>query len=269
MKFSVIVPVYNTEKYLSQCVDSVLAQTFCDFELLLIDDGSVDSSGAKCDEYAKNDKRVKVIHTKNQGAAAARNCGIRAASGDYICFLDSDDYWDSDLTLQKFDSSITDATDILQMPLKQLFPNGEIRERDCDFSVFIPLSDEEKIIKLVDTERLMVSAAGMVIRRGFIEENNALLKEGIRVEDVEWAVRMLIHCPHIDFMQESFYVIRMFREGSVTSTVNAQHMRDYCEVIEDCIESIKCASDSLRSALSDYIAYHIYQHQEGKICEVN
>lgn len=89
---SIIVPVYNTEKYLSRCIDSVINQTFTDFEVLLIDDGSTDNSGKICDEYAEKDSRIKVIHKENGGQAEARNLALDIAKGDYIAFVDSDDY---------------------------------------------------------------------------------------------------------------------------------------------------------------------------------
>ena len=91
-KVSVIVPVYNVEKYLHRCIDSILAQTYGDFELILVDDGSTDSSGTICDSYALKDSRVKVIHQANQGQAAARNRALNLARGEYIAFVDSDDY---------------------------------------------------------------------------------------------------------------------------------------------------------------------------------
>ena len=89
---SVIVPVYNAEKFLRHCVDSIIAQTFSDFELILVDDGSKDNSGSICDEYAEKDRRISVIHKKNGGVSSARNRGISKAKGKYICFADSDDY---------------------------------------------------------------------------------------------------------------------------------------------------------------------------------
>ena len=90
-KISVIIPVYNAEKYLRRCVDSILAQIFTDFELLLIDDGSKDKSGVICDEYAKKDNRVKVFHKENGGVSSARNLGLDNARGEWIGFIDSDD----------------------------------------------------------------------------------------------------------------------------------------------------------------------------------
>lgn len=91
-KVSVIVPVYNVEKYLHRCIDSILTQTFTDFEVLLINDGSKDRSGEICDEYAKKDSRVKVFHKENGGVSSARNVGLDNARGDLICFCDSDDF---------------------------------------------------------------------------------------------------------------------------------------------------------------------------------
>ena len=93
-KISVIVPVYNTEKYLERCVKSLINQTLKDIEIILVDDGSPDGSGALCDEYARKDARVKAIHKENAGQGLARNDGIKAAASKYICFLDSDDYYE-------------------------------------------------------------------------------------------------------------------------------------------------------------------------------
>ena len=97
IKVSVIVPVYNAEKYIKRCLDSILAQSYRYFEVLLIDDGSTDNSGKICDEYALNDNRIRVIHKENSGVSATRNIGITEAKGDYIAFVDSDDYIRSDM----------------------------------------------------------------------------------------------------------------------------------------------------------------------------
>lgn len=91
-KISVIVPVYNVEEYLPKCIESILAQSFDDFELLLIDDGTPDRSGEICDEYAKKDFRITVVHQKNSGVTVARNKGLEIAQGDYAVFVDSDDW---------------------------------------------------------------------------------------------------------------------------------------------------------------------------------
>lgn len=113
-KISVIVPVYNVEKYLSRCIDSILAQTFTDFELLLIDDGSKDKSGNICDEYAKKDSRIRVFHKENGGVSSARNLGLDNAEGEWILFVDADDWIEQDY----FPSHLLkdNCWDIIQVP---------------------------------------------------------------------------------------------------------------------------------------------------------
>ncbi len=111
---SVIVPVYNVEKYLPRCIDSILAQTFTDFELLLIDDGSEDNSGNICDEYAKTDDRIRVYHKNNGGVSSARNKGIESSNGKYLLFVDSDDYISNDYLSSFFREKIQEKTIIVQ-----------------------------------------------------------------------------------------------------------------------------------------------------------
>ena len=108
-KISVIVPVYNTEKYLHRCIDSILSQTFTDFELLLIDDGSKDSSGVICDEYAAKDSRVRVFHKENGGVSSARNLGLDNAKGDRITFVDADDWVENKYIENLFEKSLGDV----------------------------------------------------------------------------------------------------------------------------------------------------------------
>ena len=93
---SVVLPIYNVEKYLDQCVASVVSQTYSNLEIILIDDGATDSCPRKCDEWAMRDSRIRVIHKQNQGLGMARNSGLEASTGDYICFFDSDDFVDED-----------------------------------------------------------------------------------------------------------------------------------------------------------------------------
>lgn len=107
---SIVVPVYNVEKYLRECVDSILSQTYSNFEIILVDDGSTDNSGKICDDYAKNLK-VKVIHKQNAGLGLARNSGIEIADGKYITFIDSDDYWDKNALKELMDVMKSECAD--------------------------------------------------------------------------------------------------------------------------------------------------------------
>lgn len=112
-KLSVIVPVYNTEKYLRECIDSILAQTFTDYELILVDDGSTDGSGAICEEYAKNDARIRVIHQENGGVTNARKHGVRCARGMYFSFIDSDDWIHPEMLEQMVAKCVETNADIV------------------------------------------------------------------------------------------------------------------------------------------------------------
>ncbi|MDQ0198773.1 glycosyltransferase family 2 protein [Neobacillus ginsengisoli] len=112
-KISIIVPVYNVEKYLVKCIDSILNQTFSDFELILVNDGSTDKSGEICDEYSKIDKRIKVVHKKNGGLSSARNAGIDLAKGEYIAFVDSDDYIHKRMYEVLYNNAIINSSDII------------------------------------------------------------------------------------------------------------------------------------------------------------
>ncbi|WP_346687337.1 glycosyltransferase family 2 protein [Megamonas hypermegale] len=140
---SIIVPVYNVEKYLKRCIESMLNQTFKDFELLLLDDGSTDSSGSICDKYAKKDTRIIVKHKKNQGVSATRNLGIDIAKGEYIAFVDSDDWIENDY-LEKMYLKINE----MNVPL---LITGHIEERNGIVkNTFIP--DEEKVYTRTDIQ---------------------------------------------------------------------------------------------------------------------
>lgn len=112
-KVSVIIPVYNVDHYLEQCVNSILGQSFGDFELILVDDGSKDQSGAICDEYEKKDVRVKVIHQQNAGSSAARNTGLKVANGIYILFVDADDWVDSNHIESMVETAERESADVV------------------------------------------------------------------------------------------------------------------------------------------------------------
>ncbi len=124
-KISIIVPVYNAEKYIKHCIESILKQTYTDFELLLINDGSSDNSGLICDEYAQIDSRIKVFHQKNNGVSSARNLGLKKAKGAYITFSDSDDLL-VDTAFQTYIDAFSydDSVDIVKTGYYQEFENG-------------------------------------------------------------------------------------------------------------------------------------------------
>ena len=124
-KISFIVPVYGVEKYIHQCVDSILGQTFKDFELILVDDGSPDNCPVICDEYAQKDSRVKVIHKKNAGVSAARNTGIEASGGEWVYFVDSDDWLELDAAATLYNDAIENDADCVMSDCVKCYENGK------------------------------------------------------------------------------------------------------------------------------------------------
>lgn len=127
-KISIIVPIYNVEDYLPRCIDSILAQTFSDFELILVDDGSPDNCGEICDEYAKKDDRIVVIHKENGGLADARNAGIAVAKGEYFGFIDSDDWIDPNMYQVLYNIATKNDADISECSFAQCSDNITINQ---------------------------------------------------------------------------------------------------------------------------------------------
>lgn len=195
---SVIVPVYNTEKYLPRCIDSILAQTYTDFELLLIDDGSTDSSGAICDEYAAKDSRVRVFHKENGGVSSARNLGLDNAQGEWITFVDSDD-WVKEEYIELF---INNADDLVYQSFLSIF-NGETEEWDTSIRA---LDVNECLTRLYEKKALGY-CWGKLYKTQKIKTYNIRFDENIRFrEDELFVLKYLSHTSHITCIDRNMYI---------------------------------------------------------------
>ena len=140
---SIVVPVYEVEKYIRKCIESIQAQTFSDFELILVDDGSKDASGRICDEYAKKDKRIRVIHKENGGLSDARNTGIKLANSDYLMFVDSDDYIDKNMLECLYKNIIESNSDIAVCNFMYLYE--EDKEKNFSTTIKKEILDAKEI----------------------------------------------------------------------------------------------------------------------------
>lgn len=167
---SVIIPVYNVEQYLVQCLESIINQTYTDFEVILVDDGSIDTSPEICDTYVKTDSRVKVIHQKNTGVSAARNIGISVASGEWIAFIDSDDFVDSDY-LASFGVDIYNA-DIYIQGLEYF--NHRTNEFFKQIQLKSAYITSENLVNATEENKLLEIGfpVGKLFRKQTILENN-------------------------------------------------------------------------------------------------
>lgn len=233
MKFSIIIPIYNAEKYLRPCVDSILNQTYNDFEIILVDDGSSDSCPQICDDYAKKDKRVRVIHKSNGGQADARNVGLDSATGDYICYIDSDDYFANKYVLQVLANKTESNPDIVHYKFKEWFEsNGHIADCKFDYKVQTEGRSVAQIYcDLINKDAYYNSAWSKIIRRGLLMDNNIRFEKGIVGEDNEWYYHIVITAKSLVLVDEPLYVYRR-RLGSTTTSITRKNLMDQLYVLD-------------------------------------
>ena len=213
-KISVIVPVYKAEKYIHRCIDSLLAQTFKNFELLLIDDGSPDSSGKICDEYASIDSRVRVFHKGNGGVSSARQYGLEHAVGDYVIHADPDDWVESEMLQELYNKAISENADmvICDYYLFDLSTN-----RKTYVKVSPPLNSEELLAKIISGE-VHASLWNKLIKRTLFFGNKIAFIEGLNMyEDLSVMFRLVYFANKIAYVPEPLYYYVIGRSGSYTS----------------------------------------------------
>lgn len=237
MQFSIIIPVYNVENYLIKGVESVLQQTFIDFELILVDDGSKDNSLNLCYQLQKIDNRIQVIAKENGGASDARNVGVNAAKGEYIMFLDSDDYWDDTDALNKIATTIQSKpeTELLLFHWKNLnLKNNQMIVFSNQYDEqSIRFGNREEVIKsLFNSDLFPSSAVITVTKRTFLLENNLFFTKGIKAEDVDWTLQVITKANHFLALNLNCYVVLLHREGSVTSTADAKSIDSVLYILD-------------------------------------
>lgn len=220
-KISVIVPVYNAEKYLNECVDSILAQTLQDIEVILVDDGSTDNSPAICDEYAEKDSRVVVIHKENGRASSARNAGIRVATGDYIAFVDSDDWISPEMyeTMLSTDAEVC-LCDYVRFKGEKQFPFSQQCIREGYYT-------KEQIREEVYPHLVMdgieypitISNCVLAVKHTIIKDNNLWYREDIHVsEDAPFGSEVLYCANSFYYLKDKHFYHYRVTEGSASKT---------------------------------------------------
>lgn len=205
---SVIIPVYNAEKYLRRCLDSVVAQTYRNLEIICVDDGSVDESGKICDQYAVRDARIKVVHQENQGLSAARNRGLDLAEGEYIAFVDSDDYILEDMYKKMLDKLLNYNVDLCMCQWQYEFSDGRQvvkreniaptiygRKTSLEFARFLYMGNYENGVA--------VAAWNKLYRRALLDK---IRFEGRIHEDEAFSGRIMAKNISVYVMEEQFYV---------------------------------------------------------------
>ncbi len=231
---SIIVPVYNVERYLPRCIDSILAQTFTDFELILTDDGSPDNSGLICDEYAEKDARIRVIHQENGGVGKARNAGLDVAQGDYVCFVDPDDVISPNY-LEIFKSSIEEKkTDIVVCA----YQRNHIKD---DRIIFTEIKNKAPVgsfedygseITSLHKNTLLFMLWNKLFKKTIIDTNHIRFTSHKKYEDAIFIYRYLTFCNSVYFNDEVLYFYSIFKNNTKTATL--KYTSDYFSAYYEC-----------------------------------
>lgn len=219
-EISVIVPVYRSERYLEKCITSILNQTFSNFELILIDDGSPDNSGEICEKYRRLDKRVKVIHQQNEGISMARNKGLKISSGKYIVFCDSDDYVEVEW-LERLHSTV------VLNPDKWILCGLYIIQGDKENGISLEKHCSIEEYYLIYKAGLSAYCWNKIYQRNIIENNNLRFREDVlNGEDILFNIEYLQYAKGIVSIPDILYHYNLDNMNSVTNQYNAKHFED-------------------------------------------
>lgn len=252
-QISIIVPVYNVEPYLERCVNSIIAQTYKDFELILVDDGSTDNSGRICDSLQEKDTRINVIHKANGGLSSARNAGIEKAVGRYIGFVDSDDFIEKDMYEILYRLIIQYQADLSMCRLADCF-EGETRLKEMELKEMV-LSPEEAIIVVLEGKITSVTAVNKLYKRELF--NDVRYPLGKTTEDAYVIVDLLSRCHKCVLTTEAKYCY-VHRENSITSSPLSKANLDVIDAYRHNLEIVKrLYPAALTAAYSRYIWAHL------------
>jgi len=263
IKISIIVPIFKVEKYLQKCLDSVLSQTYKNLEIILVDDGSPDRCPIICDEYAAKDSRVRVIHKQNGGLSDARNEGLKKAVGDYVIFLDSDDYYGTpnflDAVVKATDGGSKDAVFFRRT---NFYDNGEKSKVVANpYNLeWNKLEISEMLYELAKHDMLEANASLKATKREILQNNNIYFRKGMLSEDIEWYGRYIPFLNSVALINKPEYFYRKKREGSITSQVTEKNVRDLFFTLQSQSKSIRDSNmeDGKKNALLLYHSYFYY-----------
>lgn len=258
---SVIVPIYKVEKYLCECVDSIISQSYSNLEIILVDDGSPDRCPEICDEYAKQDCRMKVIHKPNSGLSDARNVGLTNSSGDYVIFIDSDDFWNDINDMNYLVGKIYeyDFPDFIGFNTYNYYPNGsKISWRKYKKDITDEYAKENIIINLIKTGEFPVSAWSKILKRSFLISNNISFIKGIECEDIPWFLDVLEKSNRFRYVDRYIYCYRKQRVNSISSHFSRTKYNNVFLIIQNAITKIKKSeySTTAKEALLSFCAYY-------------
>ena len=252
---SVIIPIYNLEKYLKQCIESVINQDYPLLEIILVDDGSEDESSRICDSYSESYSNVVTIHKDNGGLSDARNVGIKNARGSYVLFLDSDDFWDDPQAVSRLMArQMRTYADVINFSYVYCYENTQKKTQCFKNTTDMPIfrSLEERYEYLTTHGLYIASACNKLIRKEIISEFE--FRKGVYSEDIEWCARLLLKAKCMDFVCENFYMYRQ-HSSSIHRNIGMKNCDDLANNILACFELLSEADVMHKNALLHYTAY--------------
>ena len=265
---SVIVPVYNTERYLTTCLESILDQIYSNIEVIVVDDGSTDESGKICDEIAKRDSRVTVIHKDNAGLSSARNIGIQVASGKYIAFVDSDDYLRKDTLEKLINTALETNSDIVISNYYLYFHDGN----DIKHLKHMPKKktySNNEVINLMLLNRIQGHVWNKLFKYSLLNKINFEFEKDRIIEDIFPIFKAVNSASKIVYIDEALYFYRQ-REESLVNKRNKKLTEDYHHAAISIIKyikenKIKVKEESLRAFKAEVFSYFIYHYTNEDI----
>ncbi len=264
---SVIIPVYNVEEYLRECVDSVLCQTYKNIEIILVNDGSTDSSGQICDEYIEKDERVTVIHQKNGGLSVARNTGLSEANGDYVYFLDSDDYIAENTLETLLNIAGKDNSDIVffdaisfadmdDFTVKQNYIRKNKYQTDSGINIFSHITENNEFHSAVPL---------LFISKNFLLNSGISFIPDILYEDMVFTYQLFCKAITVSQCPEAFYYRRYRKNSIMTSVKTKKHFTSYIAVYNNNAEFTNNLTLNDKKVLNKYVcrcAFNVFNVYE-------
>lgn len=276
---SVIIPVYNVEEYLEECIDSVLSQTYPYFEIILVDDGSIDKSGSICDEYVLKDNRISVIHQENRGLSEARNAGVEKATGKYIYFLDSDDWIlpeTFEQLVEKMNSTNADFVFFDAKSFEDGNPEKAIKQNYLRYKEYKTNSGYNLLKELQENNEYHSAVPLLFIRKKFYDNFNLNFIKGILYEDMVFTYEVFCRAEKAAYINKAFYQ-RRYRSGSIMTSKKAiRNFRSAKEIYEHVriiSEKLKVIDDQTaqkyisRCAFNAMNYYKALEGPDKKICK--
>lgn len=261
MLISFIVPVYNVYKYVRRCVESLTAQTYSDIEVILVDDGSTDGSSGLCDRLSEEDCRIRVIHKENGGLSDARNTGLRDARGEYVVFVDSDDFWPYEGSLSQLVEIVSKENTIDFLGFNCMYyyeQSDEYRKWRMYSEKIVENSNNEYVLtELIASGTIPMSACLKLMKREFLLNNELFFQKGIVAEDIPWFISMIIKADKVRFVNDYVYAYRQNVVGSISNSFSLRTFNDLFGIIRNqviCIPTYDVSQET-KDALYSFMAY--------------